>query len=285
MAQIGCFIPCEEGSSVCIADAILSRVGAGDSQLRGVSTFMAEMLETATILKTASSNSLVIIDELGRGTSTYDGFGLAWAISEYICKKIGAFCLFATHFHELTQLGDEVPHVANKHVSALVRFFEIKHDFANPRSKCLYQKQPDQDKGIVLQYTVADGPSDQSFGIHVAKIAKFPDQVIQVCGTIHKHYRYTLFLHTHECVSQMAEQKASELENFETSNAAFAGADQATQTEAEANIMSYLKEFSSWSLESMSPTQISSAIATLKTQMEQNSNPIVKNLIASVASK
>ena len=153
MAQAGSFIPAE-GATIGIADRIFARVGASDDLSRGRSTFMVEMTETARILNTATSRSVVILDEIGRGTSTYDGLSLAWAIVEHLHDVIGCRTLFATHYHELTELAERLPGVANYNVAV----------------------KEWQDEVIFLHQIVA-GAADKSYGIHVAKLAGVPRSV------------------------------------------------------------------------------------------------------------
>ncbi|BFU22402.1 DNA mismatch repair protein msh2 putative [Entamoeba histolytica] len=155
MAQIGMFIPCSE-AHISICDKIMCRIGAGDNIVEGMSTFMSEMKDTSEIIKKSTKNSLVLIDELGRGTSTYDGFGIAWAISEYLAIDIGCYCVFATHFHEITGLEKRVTGVINKHVEADII-----------------------DKQLVLKYKINNGSTDQSLAIYVAEWADFPHEVVE----------------------------------------------------------------------------------------------------------
>jgi DNA mismatch repair protein MutS len=153
MAQVGSFIPAAS-ARVGIVDKIFTRIGAHDDISKGQSTFMVEMTETADILNNLTEKSLVILDEIGRGTSTYDGLSLAWALAEHF-QKCGARTLFATHFHELTALADERSGVKNYNVAVK----EWKDE-------------------IVFLHKIVAGSSDDSYGIYVAKLAGIPKDVI-----------------------------------------------------------------------------------------------------------
>lgn len=158
MAQIGSFVPAAE-AQVPIFTKILTRIGANDQMNKGISTFMLEMVESANILQHADRHSLVVIDELGRGTSTHDGFGLAWAIAHELAESRHCRTLFASHFHEITLLATRLPAVCNFHMAVEA-----------------------VDDSLVFLYSVLPGVCERSFGIHVARICNFPDAVVELAS-------------------------------------------------------------------------------------------------------
>ncbi len=155
MAHIGSYVPAES-ASIGPLDRIFTRIGASDDLASGRSTFMVEMTETANILHNATHNSLVLMDEIGRGTSTYDGLSLAWASAEWLAKEIGAMTLFATHYFELTELPNVLPHLANVHLDA------VEHG-----------------DGIAFMHAVQEGAASKSYGLAVAGLAGVPKPVIK----------------------------------------------------------------------------------------------------------
>ena len=155
MAQMGCFVPCKS-ASMPIFDKIFTRIGASDDLVSGESTFMVEMKEANTAISEATENSLILFDELGRGTATYDGMSLAQAILEYLHDKIKAKTMFSTHYHELTALERDLKHLKNVHVSAI-----------------------EEDGKVTFLHKVKAGAVDKSYGIHVASLAKLPKELIK----------------------------------------------------------------------------------------------------------
>jgi DNA mismatch repair protein MutS len=154
LAHTGSFIPAKE-ARIDLVDRIFTRIGASDDLARGQSTFMVEMSETANILNNATPRSLIILDEIGRGTSTFDGLSLAWAIVEHLHNQVGAKTLFATHYHELTELAGRLPRLKNFNVAV--------------------REWNDQ---IVFLRKIVEGGTDKSYGIHVARLAGVPRPVI-----------------------------------------------------------------------------------------------------------
>ncbi|HEY3704079.1 MAG TPA: DNA mismatch repair protein MutS [Terracidiphilus sp.] len=164
MAQMGSFVPADS-LRLGLADRIYTRIGASDNVARGRSTFMVEMTETATILNTATRRSLVLLDEMGRGTATFDGLSLAWATVEYLHAETGSRTLFATHYHELTMLADKLPRVRNLRVGV-----------------------KEAASGIVFLHTIEPGAASKSYGIEVAKLAGLPTAVIERARRILKQH-------------------------------------------------------------------------------------------------
>ena len=164
MAQIGCFVPASS-ATLPVFDAIYTRIGASDDLVSGESTFMVEMNEANNAISNATKNSLVLFDELGRGTATFDGMALAESIIEYIHNNIGCKMMFSTHYHELTDLDKHLKYLKNVHVSAL-----------------------EEEGKVTFLHKIKDGSVDKSYGIHVAKLANLPDSLIKRADEILKVY-------------------------------------------------------------------------------------------------
>ncbi|MFT5132006.1 MAG: DNA mismatch repair protein MutS, partial [Gammaproteobacteria bacterium] len=154
LAHIGSFVPAEQ-ATIGPIDRIFTRIGAGDNLARGHSTFMVEMTETANIVNNATRNSLVLMDEIGRGTSTYDGLALAWACATFLAEQVRAYTMFATHYFELTALPEQSESVVNVHLDA------VEHG-----------------EQIVFMHAVKDGPANRSYGLQVAQLAGIPESII-----------------------------------------------------------------------------------------------------------
>ena len=166
MAQIGSFVPCKS-CVIPIFDKIFTRIGASDDLVSGESTFMVEMKEANIAVSEATENSLILFDELGRGTATYDGMSLAQAILEYIHDKIKAKTLFSTHYHELTALASDLPNLRNVHVSAI------------------------EEQGMItFLHKIKNGAVDKSYGIHVASLAHLPSSLIDRANEILSVYEH-----------------------------------------------------------------------------------------------
>ena len=193
MAQIGCFVPASS-AKMPIFDAIFTRIGASDDLVSGESTFMVEMTEANNALCNATENSLILFDELGRGTATFDGMALAQAIIEFIHDKIKAKTLFSTHYHELTDLENNLDNLKNVHVSAV-----------------------EEDGNITFLHKIQNGSIDKSYGIHVAKLANLPKELIRRADNILKVYENTekkrdLKIQESLPIDELIEEKPSKIE-------------------------------------------------------------------------
>ncbi len=230
MAQVGCFVPAEK-AKIGVVDRIFTRVGALDDLTKGRSTFMVEMVELANILHNASENSLILLDEIGSGTSTFDGLSIAWAVTEYICRDIKAKTLFATHYHEITELEKSLQNVKNLHVAA-----------------------KDTGEEITFLRKVREGSTDESYGIHVASLAGLPGPVVK---------------RSHEILRQIEEDHTIEMKNQEGprfTQMVFDVEEEEESTKTDSHpVIEKLKEME---VESMTPIDAMNELWKLKDELE-----------------
>jgi DNA mismatch repair protein MutS len=195
LAQIGSYVPASE-AHIGIVDQIFSRVGASDDLAKGNSTFMVEMIETAGILEKATESALIIMDEIGRGTATYDGLSIAWATLEHIHDTIKCRTLFATHYHELTQLENSFPHIKN--------------------AKVIIREWKDE---VIFLHQVEYGTADKSYGIQVAKLAGLPNSVTNRADEIlQKLEKNAIKINLASSINNKVRSKVDSLEKLEIKN-------------------------------------------------------------------
>ena len=229
MAQVGSFVPAKR-AKIGVVDRIFTRVGAADNLSRGLSTFMMEMVETANILKNATSKSLVILDEIGRGTSTYDGMSIARAVVEFISSKIKAKSLFATHYHELTELEGKVEGVKNLHAEVE----EVNSE-------------------VVFTHRIVPGASQKSYGVHVARLAGLPDEVIQRASQI---------------LSELEGKKVKELPLFRVAQESKLNY-QKEETELPNEVEAVLREINRVEISNTTPLEALMILAKLKERVKE----------------
>ncbi len=200
MMQVGSFVPAEQ-AEMCVFDRVFARIGANDHLASGQSTFMVEMNEVSNILNNATADSLVILDEVGRGTSTYDGLSIAYAITRYINDTIKCFTIFATHYHELTVLAEEEPGIVNYSV-----------------------KVKEEDRNVIFMHSIVPGATDKSYGVHVAKMAGLPNSVLNMADDVLRYLEKEKESFS-PSIDQQAIDMARQLESYATFISALASTD------------------------------------------------------------
>ncbi|WP_456464409.1 DNA mismatch repair protein MutS [Persephonella sp.] len=234
LAQTGSFIPAKKGK-IGIVDGIFTRIGSGDILSKGLSTFMVEMLEVANILNNITEKSFIVLDEVGRGTSTYDGLSIAWAVSEYISKNIRAKTLFATHYHELTKLEEEIRGVKNFHMHI-----------------------DEEGENIRFLYRVMEGFSNKSYGVHVAKLAGIKEEIIKRAYEILYHLEEEQEKKIDETIINLSQKKEDYLPLF----------NQIQQEESD-QIKQILREIEELDLADMTPIEAMVFLNNIKNRIKK----------------